>query len=148
MTLIFEIFDLIGSLFSILDRSDLPPFFFFLLIFIPIDPHFNHTILWWNMPIFLLKSTYFLSQYILPKIRLCCSIQVHADLKCNVILFKIRSIRVQFRRKYIFGAILGPFINLLLICVKLQCVVGFQPYDWPTCMATAACHLLLGGQCK
>ncbi len=37
-------------------------------------------------------------------------------------------------------------INLLLICVTLQCVVSFQPYHWP--MSTAACYLMLGGQCK
>ncbi len=32
-------------------------------------------------------------------------------------------------------------INVLLICVTLQCVVNFQPYHWP--MSTAACHLML-----
>ncbi len=37
-------------------------------------------------------------------------------------------------------------INLLLICVTLQCVISFQPYHWS--MSTAACHLMLGGQCK
>ncbi len=37
-------------------------------------------------------------------------------------------------------------INLHLICVTLQCVVNFQPYCWP--MSTAACHLMLVGQCK
>ncbi len=37
-------------------------------------------------------------------------------------------------------------INLLLICVTLQCVVNFQPCHLP--MSTAACHLMLVGQCK
>ncbi len=32
-------------------------------------------------------------------------------------------------------------INLLLICVTLQCVVSFQPFHWP--MSTASCHLML-----
>ncbi len=37
-------------------------------------------------------------------------------------------------------------VNLLLICVTLQCVVSFQPYHW--LMSTAAYDLMLGGQCK
>ncbi len=37
-------------------------------------------------------------------------------------------------------------INLLLICVTLQCLVSFQPYHWP--MSTGACHLMLVGQRK